>query len=202
MLEYFLKAFAILFIAIAPIDNAAVYAALGHNYTRKELNRMALRAVLIAGIVLGLFSILGNYILTVVGIGLYSLQIGGGVLLMLLAVQIVMSEQASMDDMAKKHKHRDISVFPLAMPLIAGPAAITQMTLLMGGKDWDIKVSVLAAMFAIMFISYLLFRAAGWVTKLLGDNGAEMLSRILGILLAALAADLIIGGLRASGLFG
>lgn len=203
MLSYFLKSLGILLLAIGPIDNAAVYAALAHNYTRNELRSMALRAVLIAGTVLILIPLLGNYVLLLVGIQLYSLQVGGGILLMLLAIQIVMNPSETSEELSKKHKHRDLAVFPLAMPLIAGPAAITQMTLLLGsaGNDWGLKSAVITAMLLIMLLSYLLFRAAGWVTKLLGEKGAEMLSKILGILIATLAADMIISGLRASKLF-
>lgn len=202
MWEYFWKSFAILFIAIGPIENAAVYAGLAHDYTKKELKLMSFRACMVAGLVLGFFSVGGNFILKVVEIQLYALQIGGGVLLMILAVKTVMDEYNAGGGAAAHHSHRDLSIFPLAMPLIAGPAAITQSTLLVGAVKGQMEkqIAVIIALFALMVLSYMFLRVAGWVTRLLGAKGAEMLTRVLGILLAALAADLIIQGLAGSGL--
>lgn len=202
MWEYFWKSFAILFIAIGPIENAAVYAGLAHDYTKKELKMMAIRACLVAGLVLIFFSVGGNFVLNVIELQLYALQIGGGVLLMILAVKTVMDEYSAGGGATAHHSHRDLSVFPLAMPLIAGPAAITQSTLLVGAVKGQMEkqIAVLVALFVLMVFSYVLLRVAGWVTRLLGAKGAEMLTRVLGILLAALAADLIVKGLAGSGL--
>lgn len=202
MWDYFWKSFAILFIAIGPIENAAVYAGLAHDYTKKELQMMSLRSCWVAGAVLGAFSIGGNFILKLVEIQLYALQIGGGVLLMVLAVKTVMDEYSAGGGAAAHHTHRDLSIFPLAMPLIAGPGAITQSTLLMGAVkgQMDKQMAVLIALVVLMILSYMFLRVAGWVTRLLGAKGAEMLTRVLGVLLAALAADLIIQGLAGSGL--
>lgn len=202
MWDYFWKVFAILFIAVGPIDNAAIYAGLAHDYTKKELKSMAFRACLIAGSVLIIFSFAGNYILGVINIQLFALQIGGGILLMLLAIQIVMGSSSTGG--VTGELHRDLAVFPLAMPLISGPATITQATLLVGGArgDFSKQMAVLLGIFVLMVISYVLLRLAGLVTRLLGAKGAEMFARVLGILLAALAADLIIQGLVNSGVFG
>lgn len=201
MWEYFWKVFAILFIAVGPIENAAIYAGLAHDYTKKELKTMAYRSCLIAGGVLIVFSIAGNYILSIINIQLFALQIGGGILLMLLAVQTVMSDSST--GSVAGEGHRDLSVFPLAMPLIAGPATITQATLLIGSVPGEMgkQIAVLLGIFVLMVISYVLLRVAGLVTRLLGAKGAEMFARVLGILLAALAADLIIQGIAASGMF-
>lgn len=203
MWEYFWKSFVILFIAIGPIENAAVYAGLAHDYTKKELRTMAFRACLVAGIVLAVFALGGNFILKVVEIQLYALRVGGGILLMILAIKIVMDDYNANSGTAVQQTHRDISIFPLAMPLIAGPAAITQSTLLIGTVkgQTEMQIAVLLALVLLMIISYTFLRVAGWVTRLLGAKGAEMLTRVLGILLAALAADLIIRGLAESGLF-
>lgn len=201
MWDYFWKVFAILFIAVGPIDNAAIYAGLAHDYTKKELKSMAYRACLIAGAVLIIFSFAGNYILGVINIQLFALQIGGGILLMLLAIQTVMGSSGT--GAVTDALHRDLAVFPLAMPLIAGPATITQATLLVGGARGDIgkQMAVLLGIVVLIVISYVLLRLAGLVTRLLGAKGAEMFARVLGILLAALAADLIIQGISNSGVF-
>jgi len=199
MWEYFWKTFAILFIAVGPIENAAIYAGLAHDYTKKELRTMAYRACLIAGGVLVVFTIAGNYILALINIQLFALQVGGGILLMILAIQTVMSDSSSS---ISGQAHKDLTVFPLAMPLIAGPATITQSTLLYGAVQGEFfkQMSVLVGIFVLMVISYILLRLAGVVTRLLGAKGAEMFARVLGILLAALAADLILQGIANSGL--
>ncbi|PWU06883.1 MAG: antibiotic resistance protein MarC [Verrucomicrobia bacterium] len=199
MWDYFWKTFAILFIAVGPIENAAVYAGLAHDYTKKELKTMAYRACLIAGAVIIVFTIAGNYLLALINIQLFALQIGGGILLMILAIQTVM---ADITTPMSEQSHRDLTVFPLAMPLIAGPATITQATLLYGAAEGEVlkKFSVIGGILLLMVISYILLRLAGVVTRLLGAKGAEMFARVLGILLAALAADLIIQGIAHSGL--
>lgn len=203
MWDYFWKSFAILFIAIGPIENAVVYAGLAHDYTKKELRLMSFRACLVAGLVLIVFSLGGNFILKVVEIQLHALQVGGGILLMILAIKLVMDERNLEGRTTVHQAHRDLSIFPLAMPLIAGPVAITQSTLLVGAAKGQMEkqIAVMIALAALMILSYIFLRIGGWVTRLLGAKGADMLTRILGVLLAALAADLIIQGLAASGLF-
>jgi len=204
MLEFFLNVFAVLFIAVGPIDNAAVYAGLGHYYTDEELKRMALRACIVATIVLLCFVIGGNFIFWLIDIELYSVKVGGGILLLLLSIQIVMEKYQGGKELAEEHQHGDLSVFPLAMPLIAGPAAITQGAIFLAMAKGDIAKQgiVIGVLLGLMVLSYILLRLAGWVTKLLGDGGAQILSRALGILLAAIAASLILNGLRESGVFG
>ena len=204
MLEFFIHIFAVLFIAVGPIDNAAVYAGLGHRYTPQELKRMAFRACLVATIVLLSFSVAGNFILKMLDLDLFALRIGGGVLLFILSIQIVMEEHQSAEEFSKKHKNRDLSVFPLGVPLIAGPATITQMTIFLSSARGDLVKQgiIIGSLLALMVLSYILLRAAGKITKLIGEGGAEILSRVLGILLAAISVDLIITGLKDSGLFG
>lgn len=199
MWDYFWTTFAILFIAVGPIENAAIYAGLAHDYTKKELKTMAYRACLIAGAVIIVFTIAGNYILALINLQLYALQFGGGILLMILAIQMVLNDSSSNVQVGQ---HRDLTVFPLAMPLIAGPATITQATLLYGAAQGEIikQISVVGGIVVLMVISYILFRLGGVVTRLIGAKGAEMFARLLGILLAALAADLILQGIKNSGL--
>lgn len=202
MLEYFFQALGILFIVIGPLDNAAIYAGLGHNYSKSELKEMALRASIVATCILLGFSLGGHYLLNLVGIKVYSLQLGGGVLLMIVAIQMATQDYEERK-VSLNQMHRDISVFPLAMPLMAGPGAITLSTEMMARASGDIfrQGMVVLAILVLMVVSYVLLRLAGYTTKLLGKKGGEILSRILGVLLAILAADLMVNGLRASGLF-
>jgi len=203
MITYLLEVFAILFVAVGPIDNAAIFAGLTANHTPKERNRMALRASLIAGAILIVFPIIGDQLLHLLNIQLYSLQVGGGVLLFLVAIDMVMTEYENGEQMRKKHAHTDYSVFPLAIPLMAGPATIIiSMNLFAKASgDYASQGIVLAVIVLLMLMSYIAFLGAGYIVRFLGTKGAETLTRALGVLLGALAAELVIEGLRSSGLF-
>lgn len=203
MYEYLIKCLAILFVSIGPIDNGALYAGLTHAHTPKERRDMALKATILATAVLFLFPVLGDMVFKTMGLGLYALQISGGILLLILSIQIVMGEYESGQDMSKRLGHKDFSVFPLGIPLIAGPAAITQSMVLIGeaGSDFGKKTMVYVALGILMVFSYVMLLAGGLITRLLSDKGAEMFARILGIFLAAISVDLIVRGIKVSGLF-
>lgn len=189
---------------VGPIDNAAIFAGLTHNHTKKERRTIAFKACLISAIVLILFPIVGDKILYYIDVEFYALQLGGGVLLLILGIQIVMNDYESAEELATKHKHtKDLSVFPLAIPLIAGPGAITQSLILFGKTNGDTTLQglVLLCIAILMVVSYVMFLLAGQITRLLGDKGAETLARILGIFLTALAMNIIVDGFKASGLF-
>lgn len=189
---------------VGPIDNAAIFAGLTHNHTKKERRAIAFKATLIAGIVLIFFPILGDKILFYIDVEFYALQLGGGILLLILGIQVVMNDYESSENLALEHKHaKDFSVFPLAIPLIAGPGAITQSLILFGKANGDIikQGSVLACIAILMVVSYVMFLFASHISRILGEKGAETLARILGIFLTALAMNIIVDGFKASGLF-
>ena len=203
MLDYLITLFANMFVAVGPIENAVIFAGLTHHYTSKERKTIALRAIIIATFILVLFPLASGVILKVIDLQLYTIELGGGILLFILAVQIVMDDYESGHELSSKGAHKDLSIFPLAIPLIAGPATITQSVVFIGRAEGDTlrQASVIVAILLLMAFSYLMFTLAGMVTKLIGEKGAEILSRALGILLAAIAVDFIISGLKASGLF-
>lgn len=203
MFEYLTTLFANLFVAVGPIENAVIFAGLTHHYTSKERRTIALRAIIIATVILVLFPLASGIILRVINLQLYTIEVGGGILLFILSIQIVMDNYESGHELSNKNTHKDLSVFPLAIPLIAGPATITQSIVFIGRAEGDIlrQSFVIIAIILLMAFSYLMFTLAGMITKLIGEKGAEILSRALGILLSAIAIDFVISGLKASGLF-
>lgn len=203
MWEFIINIFATLFVAVGPIDNAAIFAGLTREHTREERRKVALKATAIAGTVLIIFPFVGNQLMRYLHIELYSLQVGGGILLFLVAIKMVMSEFETGESMSKRHTHQDYSVFPLAIPLIAGPATIIQSTLLVTQSSGDYLKQgiVFAVIIFLMIFSFAAFMGAGFIVRFLGVKGAETLCRSLGIVLAAMSAQLVIRGLAASGLF-
>jgi len=168
---------------------------------------VALRAVIIAGVILTLFGLAGQAVLDLFGISMAAFRIAGGALLFLTALDMLFERrrerrenqsEASVLDPAD-----DPSVFPLAMPLISGPGAMATMILLMGDSaEWTDKLTVLSVMFAVLVVVLSFFLAAGALGRYLKESGINVVTRLLGMLLAALAIQFMIDGLMDSGLFG
>lgn len=204
MLETALVAFTTYFATIGPADVAALFAALTPGSKPAERRAMAIKGVGIATLVLLLFALFGEALLKLFGISLPALRIAGGILLLLIAIDMVFarSSNTTTEEEAEAAGKRDISVFPLATPLLAGPGAIGATILLIADTQGDIAKSavVIAALLAILLITFLLLLTASQVQKLLGVTGLHVVSRVVGVLLSALAIQFILDGVEASGL--
>jgi len=207
--ETFLIAFTTFFATIGPADLALVFAGLTSRNTAAERRVFALRGTLVAAAILLFFVVFGNALLSLFGITLPALKIAGGVLLFLISMDMVFARHSggtgtTSEEDAEAKTRADISVFPLAMPLIAGPGAISATILLVTGAQGDeLKVgAVVAALLAILALTYLALLVAIPIQRLLGFTGLSVVSRIIGLLLAALSVQFILDGLKASGLFG
>jgi multiple antibiotic resistance protein len=204
----FFVAFATLFATVGVADIAFIFAALTKDNSPAQRRLFATRGVLIAAAILLFFGVLGNQILDVFGITIPALRTAGGVLLLLIAIDMVFARHSggtgTTDEEEDEAKHsNDISVFPLAMPLLAGPGAISAIILLTTGARSDLEFwMVLAALVLILFIAWLTLLVAIPVQKLLGLTGLSVVSRVVGILLAALAVQFVFDGIKASGLLG
>jgi MarC family membrane protein len=200
MVEQALYSFVTLFVIIDPIGSAAIFAALTRGATAAFRRRMASRGTAIAGALILVFAFGGAALLRALGITLPAFRIAGGVLLFLLAVDMVFARPSGIrsptaPEEAEAGQRADISVFPLAFPLLAGPGALTSIVLLMGRAQGPVAAAgVIAALLAVMLLTLLLLRAAPQVLRLLGVTGANVVSRVLGIILAALAAQLVLDG--------
>jgi multiple antibiotic resistance protein len=203
-LDYLLSAFVTLLVVVDPVSLAPVFAFLTRNQPPAAQRRIALNACLIAAAILGGVAVAGDWILAQLGISLPAFRISGGLLLFALAFDMVLGWRGEREGKAaeqavhEEHIHR-IAAFPLAIPLMAGPGAITATLLLAGRAHEDavyisMLLGIIAAVVAICFVVYLL---AGRIARLLGMIGNAVLSRVLGIILAALAVQYVIDGVRA-----
>lgn len=207
--ETLLVALTTFFATIGPADLAIVFAALTRKNTAAERRAIALRGVLIAGAILLFFVVFGNALLQLLGISLPALRTAGGVLLLLIAIDMVFARHSggtgtTSEEEAEARTREDISVFPLATPLIAGPGAISATILLITGAGGDQGriAAVVAALLAILLLTYLLLLVAIPIQRLLGVTGLAVVSRVVGVLLAALAVQFLFDGIKASGLLG
>ena len=207
MLETALIAFTTYFATIGPADVAALFAALTPNNTAAERRAMALKGTLIATAILVLFALFGEAILRLFGISLPALRIAGGILLLLIAIDMVFGRPSggtttTSEENAEAALKHDIAVFPLATPLIAGPGAIGATILLVANAQGDrLRVAVIIlVLLGMLLLTLLLLLIATQVQKLLGVTGLHVVSRIVGVLLAALAVQFILDGIGTSGI--
>lgn len=198
-LALYIPAFVTLFVIIDPVGLAPLFVALTQGMSTAERRRVAIRACLVALGLLTLFGVAGESVLNFLGISMPAFRIAGGVLLFLTALDMLFERRSQRrQDQADSAHPDDPSVFPLAIPLIAGPGAIATMILLTGqeGGDWAhvaIVHGVMATVIAVVFIMFLL---AAPLERLLGPTGINVVTRLLGMLLAALSVQFVIDGLR------
>lgn len=201
-----LTAFVTLFVIVDPIGLTPVFIALTRGAPGRLRRAISLRACVAAAILLALFGLLGDRLLGFVGISMPAFRIAGGMLLFLTAMDMLFERrtQRREEQGDGAEEHADPSIFPLAMPLIAGPGAMATMILLVGqsGGGWAGVSVVLAVMAAVVTITFLLFQAAGPLERALGRTGVLVVTRLLGMLLAALSVQFVIDGIRGSGLVG
>jgi multiple antibiotic resistance protein len=208
MTASFLVAFATFFATVGVADIAFIFAGLTQKNTSRERFVFATRGVLIATGILLFFGFVGNLILELFGITLPALRVAGGILLLLIAIDMVFARHSggtgtTDEEEAEGRMRNDISVFPLAMPLLAGPGAISAVILLTTGANSDLEFwIVLAALVATLFLAWLTLLVAIPIQKLLGLTGLSVLTRVVGILLTALAVQFVFDGIRDSGLLG
>lgn len=201
MLEQTLYSFVSLFVIIDPVGCAAIFAALSRNVPEGQRRHAAQRGVAIATLLILAFAFGGDALLRALGISLPAFRIAGGILLFLLATDMVFARPSGIrnptpPEQAEATQSIDISVFPLAFPLLAGPGALTSIVLLIGRAHSPLATAgVVGALVAVMAITLALLQAAPQISRLLGVTGANVISRILGVILAALAAQYVLDGI-------
>lgn len=201
MIEAAAYALVALLVILDPPGTAAIFMAMTPQDSPARRRRQAVRAVLIAFTVLVAFTLSGGWLLRALGIGLPALQVAGGLLLFLMAADMVMGRhllRASPEEERVAAEEEDISVFPLAIPLLAGPGAMTSMILLREQSAGDpLRIlGILLALILALGVTLACLLAAAQVTRLLGRTGTSVIGRVLGVLLAALAAQFVLDGLR------
>ncbi len=209
MMETAIVAFATFFATIGPPDVAAMFAALTHDASPRMRRRIAFRGTLIATAILLFFAIAGEFMLSWLGISLAALRIAGGILLLLIGIEMVFAissggTSTTPEEEAEASAKQDITVFPLAMPLIAGPGAMGAVILLMSEASGNILLqgTVLLALLLVLLLTLAGMLVATQLHRLLGVTGMQVITRVLGVLLTALAVQFVLDGLMQSGLFG
>ena len=202
-LELFLSAFAVLFVIIDPPGCAPIFATLTRGTSRKHQVEMAFKSVFIAAIILSGFAYAGEFIFTKLGISLDSLRIAGGIMLFIIGLNMVFEKRT------EKRKDRaeevlettkdpeDISVFPMGIPMIAGPGTMASLLILMGrANNWQQELTIMIALASVLLISLIAFLISGPLIRLMGETFTNILTRVLGVLLATLAAQFVLDGIK------
>ncbi len=201
-LNTFFYALVALLVIVDPPGTAAVFAAMTPNDTAAERASQARRACLIAWVVLAVFGVAGQSLLSSLGIGLPAMRVAGGILLFITAAEMVRGGHGvrgtDEEREAAIRTDEDIAVFPLAIPLIAGPGAMTSMVVLHSHAGGDpLRIAAIEAAVAVVIgLQFVALLGARWMAKLLGDTGSSVAGRVLGVLLAALAMQIALDGLK------
>jgi MarC family membrane protein len=201
-LDFLISAFVTLVIVLDPIGLAPTFLAITHGMPHTARRQVAVRANVIAAVVLAGSALIGDWLLKTLGISLAAFRIAGGLLLFSIASEMVfgvrIERQSKTAEQALEEHVRNIAAFPLAVPLMAGPGAITATMLLAGRADGNFVMlgGLIAVVLIVLGLCLIAFLAATRIEKLLGITGNVVLSRLLGVLLAALAVQFVVDGVR------
>ena len=204
MIELYISSLITFFVVIDPPGCAPIYAGLSSGASPANRRAMAIRAVLVAAAILFAFAAFGEVLLKSLGISLDSFRIAGGIMLVLIALEMVFEKRTERrEDRAAKvasdPEADDVSIFPMAMPMIAGPGSIASVMLLMSRNHGLEPIAVvLAALATILALTLAALLAAGPIMRVLGAKIEAVITRLLGVLLAALAVQFVIDGVKQS----
>jgi multiple antibiotic resistance protein len=204
-LEFAASAIVMFLVTIGPLETAAIFGVLTTGARRPVRRRLAIRAVAIAGAVLLVFAIGGTKFLGLLQVSMPAFEVAAGILLLLQSIELIFAHPSGLSALTageerEAERSDEIAVFPLAFPLIAGPASITAAMLLMGQADADpVRVAVLfLSLLLALALTYAVLILVEPLGRVLGVTGTNVIARISGILLAALAVQFIFDGLRES----
>jgi len=202
-IELFLSAFAILFVVVDPPGCAPIFATLTQGTSKDHQRQMAFKSVFIATIILLLFAYLGEFIFAKLGISLDALRIAGGIMLFMIGLNMVFEKRTETRQARAEHvledeaAVEDISVFPMAIPMIAGPGTMGSLLILMSeARTLSDEIAILSALCVTLLITLISFLAVVPLLRILGESVAEVLTRVFGILLVTLAAQFVIDGIK------
>jgi len=199
-LAFFIYAFASIFIIVNPIGGSITFISLTAGMSATERREIAKRSVMIACILAIIFAISGELILRFFGVTVDSLRVAGGILLFIVALDMlharISRESVTTEEIKDAAEREDISVFPIAMPLLTGPGAITTVIVVIRtGTTLELKIIVIVAILLTFALSYLIFRFADKINKILGVTGSLVITRVMGLLLGAIAVNFIATGI-------
>jgi multiple antibiotic resistance protein len=201
MLEFLIQSFLTLFVVMDPIALVPAFLGMAGTRPRAEQLRLARKAVVVAGSVMLFFALLGKEFLRYLGINLDAFRVSGGVLLFLMSLDMIFARASgareTSEEESEAKSREDISVFPLGIPLIAGPGTLSSIMILTGKSTSIVgDLGVILVAFVVLSLCYLALRGAPRVIQVIGKTGVNVISRVLGVLLAALAVQYIADGTR------
>ncbi len=205
MIATFINSFILFFVTIDTIGNLPFFLSLTEDAKIKKRNQIAVKSTIIAFFIMITFAYVGRYLLEAIGVSLDSLKIAGGIILMFLAIDILFEKRKKrrekrVEEALDENSYEDITVFPIAIPFIAGPSALTTIILLIGNYNNfpEFQISVILALVAALIIGLILMIGANNIVKFIPKQILHATSRVMAFILAALATQFIIDGIKAS----
>ena len=194
----FLATFIFFFAVIDPIGTVPVFIAVTRNYDAKEKRKIATFAILVASIILLLFMFVGEVLLIAMGIPLPAFQIAGGIVLFLFALSMIFGESKPDEEVGMVRDSNDTAVFPLAVPSIAGPGAMLAAVLMTENARFSLweQLQTATMMLAVVLVAYILMLGSSSINKIIGTSGASVISRVMGLILAAVATTNTLSGIK------
>ena len=204
-IDFSYKTFIAFFVIINPFAIIPVFINYTLNDSSVSRNKIAFKATFIAGVVLLVFALTGDKFLEFLGITHGSFRIAGGILLMFAGIDMVIAKNSGIRSTTKQENEEavqksDVSVFPLAIPLIAGPGALTTLVISMGEVEGMIfhQITIIMIVLFVLALTYLFLKSSNLIFKVLGVTGTNVLTRIFGIIISAIAVEYIVKGLKDS----
>jgi multiple antibiotic resistance protein len=203
VVDFVFNSFVTLMVVVDPLGLAPIFAALTQGYSEKRRRKAAIRGTVLGAAILLVFALVGDGLLGALSIGLPAFRTAGGILLFLLALDMIFGRPTGLRsrtvrDQEEDEYNHDISVFPLAIPLLAGPGAITTVLLYTGGGSIRQITVFVCVLLVVLLLTLAFLLLAPRIMRLFGEIGANVLSRVLGVLLAALAVQFAIDGIQSS----
>jgi multiple antibiotic resistance protein len=203
MLEFAFNSLVTLLVVVDPLGLAPIFAALTRGYPDKRKREAAIRGTALGSAILFIFALVGDALLAALGIGIPAFRIAGGILLFLLSLDMVFASPTGLRSRTVREQEEisyehDVSVFPLAIPLLAGPGAITTVLLYTGERSATELAVFVAVLLAVLLLTLGSLLLAPRIMRLFGETGSNVLTRVLGVLLAALAVQFVLDGIGAS----
>ncbi|MEM7765563.1 MAG: MarC family protein [Pseudomonadota bacterium] len=200
-MDQLLRHFVVLFVVIEPITLVPIFGALTRGADNAFRRKMALKSIGLSAVIFWVFALAGQKLLETLGISVEAFKIAGGILLFLMAVDMVFARQSGLRSTTVREQdearyREDISVFPLAFPLIAGPGALATLMLLLVemGNSWPEFFGLMAMAMLVLAIALILMLLTTPVMRVLGETGANVISRLFGVVLVALAVQYVVDG--------
>src|SRR5919199_1770216 len=203
MLEFAFNSLVTLLVVVDPLGLAPIFAALTRGYPENRKREAAIRGTALGSAILFIFALVGDALLAALGIGIPAFRIAGGILLFLLSLDMVFASPTGLRSRTVREQEEisyehDVSVFPLAIPLLAGPGAITTVLLYTGERSATELAVFVAVLLAVLLLTLGSLLLAPRIMRLFGETGSNVLTRVLGVLLAALAVQFVLDGIGAS----